>query len=327
MHSSGFSTGDKNENPYFSPPLAALRMASGGREDESIMKQFYLVCIISLSICALGVSGVVKTPPNTVIVPNVQGVAVEVAVQMLQTAGLQPKYQTSGSLTALVVQQEPGPGFELPLGGEVRLSCEATGKPSKTMPQTQSQPRTLAIASQSRTSVAPAKVSAVSIKNMATGISVVPIQITTTSSRSGVPIRTTATSSRNVVSSERVSSGQPTILYQPRQPAASKYMIAEPEPRFYPAWYPRRFIPQATTPSAQPPTSLYVVPYFRSSVIEPSVVYESRLRLSGQVGILGYINESSGLQVRYAPPGTIIIVRPEQPYIVISAPRGYRDPF
>ncbi len=163
-------------------------------------------------------TGAVNTEQNTVIVPNVEGITLEVAAQILRTVGLQSRFQNSSSPSAIVVRQDPRPGFSLPTGGEVVLSTGAATGTS----QESTGSRTLQyIPSASSQSGVP-------VMNTGTNVYVAPRQITQQSSR--------------VLAYQSPQGGQSQILYQPPQPRISRYLVAETKPRFYPGWYPRQFL-------------------------------------------------------------------------------------
>lgn len=232
------------------------------------MRNVYLCCIIGLSICALGMQGTVNTQQNTVVVPNVKGVSLEVAAKILQTVGLQPWFHGSSNLAALVERQVPQPGFELPIGGEVILVADTTGKTTLNVLSTGTQQFTSSVSLQPEiptTGVSiPRGTSAVTSSNVVTYISVAPDQTTWQTSQSlAYPVKQQGDSS--------------TIFYQPSQRAISRYFVADPQPRFYPAWYPKQFLtvvsPQGST-STQPLDSMRIT-------VQPQVV--------GQTGIQSYL--------------------------------------
>jgi beta-lactam-binding protein with PASTA domain len=184
-----------------------------------------------LSMCSLGMTGVGNTRQNAVIVPNLEGITVEVATKILQTMGLQPQLQASSNLSAVVVRQDPQPGFSLPIGGKVLLS---TGTQTGTTPEL-SGTRTLQhippASSQPRTVVG-----AISTSNV-TGIPVT----TTRTNVSAAPVQTFQQGSK-VLAYSNVQGGYSNVLYQPPQPAVSQNFVADTTLRFYPAWYPRQFL-------------------------------------------------------------------------------------
>ena len=106
------------------------------------MRKFYLCCILVLSVCTLGMQGSIDTPQETVIVPNVKGVTLEIAAKSLQAVGLQAWFQGSSDLSAIVVRQVPQAGLELPIGGEVILLADSTVKTTLNVLGTESRGQT-----------------------------------------------------------------------------------------------------------------------------------------------------------------------------------------
>ena len=95
-----------------------------------IMRDVYICCIIVLSVFTLGMQGTVNTQQNTVIVPNVKGITLEVAAKILQTAGLQAWFHGSSDLSAVVERQVPQPGLELSVGEAVILIAGTSVAPT-----------------------------------------------------------------------------------------------------------------------------------------------------------------------------------------------------
>jgi len=232
------------------------------------MKNFSLFGLIVLSICSLGMTGVVNPQPDTVIVPNVEGVTVVAAAKMLQTMGLQPLFRISTGLSAIVVWQDPRPGVSLPAGGEVILSTGTLPKTTTASTGTRTLQQIPAIAPQPgtpATGVSTSNVTGTPGLNTSLKVSVTPSQ-----SPQGNQVLAYSVSR---------SGGQAQILYQPPQPRLNRYVVADTTPRFYPAWYPKQFLTQVNPPATssvpqsesmritvwpqvpqQPAVSPYVVP-------------------------------------------------------------------
>lgn len=185
------------------------------------MKTFVYVCAVVFGIAALGMTGTVNTGRNTVIVPNVEDVTVQVASEILHNAGLYPDIPAAADLSSLVTRQHPRPGEMLAPGGKVVLfTKEASSTITTTVPGVPAVP-TPAPGSYG---ISPGE-SGISAYGPGT---VTPTQPTTQSNQ---PV---------------VTGGQSTILYQPPQPRVSPYFVQDTVPRFYPSWYPRAFLVPAT---------------------------------------------------------------------------------
>jgi len=214
--------------------------------------------------------GVVDTQQNTVIVPNVEGITLEVAAKMLRTVGLQPRFPVSLNTSAIVAQQHPHPGVELPVGGEVVLFADTPGTTSDV----------LGAGAQEQ---APSASSRSGIP--AEGVSAPGGSITITGSNTGQNAYA-APSQRNWQTSKALAypasppGGQATILYRPPQPAISQYFVAETKPRFYPAWYPKRFLtlvsPQSSASTPQSDSmKITVQPQMQPQVIDQAETQSS----------------------------------------------------
>lgn len=184
------------------------------------MRNFYLCCIIVLSVCALGMQGSIDTPQETVIVPNVKGVTLEIAAKSLQAMGLQAWFQGSSDLSAIVTRQVPQAGLELPVGGEVILLADSTVKTTLNVLDTEIPTEGVS---------APSGTTTVTSRDRATNVSVSPSQ-------------TTWQTSEVLAYPASAPEGKSTIFYQPPQRPISHYFVANTKPRFYPAWYPKRFL-------------------------------------------------------------------------------------
>ncbi|PIE33483.1 hypothetical protein CSA56_11815 [candidate division KSB3 bacterium] len=82
---------------------------------------------LSVIICTFLLSGLVESleaQEGNVIVPNVEGVAQDIAAYILSTAGLQPQVTHRRGRSPLIVQQEPKAGLLVPLGTSVRISTD-----------------------------------------------------------------------------------------------------------------------------------------------------------------------------------------------------------
>jgi beta-lactam-binding protein with PASTA domain len=177
--------------------------------------------------------GSIDTPQETVIVPNVKGVTLEIAAKSLQAVGLQAWFQGSSDLSAIVTRQVPQAGLELPVGGEVILLADSTVKTTLNVIGTESRGQTPSVPPQpgilTEGVSAPIGTTTVTSSNIATNVSVTPSQ-------------TTWQTSKVLAYPASASEGKSTIFYQPPQRPISHYFVANTKPRFYPAWYPKRFL-------------------------------------------------------------------------------------
>jgi hypothetical protein len=187
---------------------------------DKLMKRIWVWSILVLSVGTLGMSG----SGEQVIVPMVEDIRAEVAIQLLERVGLQAQLQSTLPRAGYVVRQEPRPGVVLPAGGTVTLVTTATGvKPTgQTAVSTTSQRTVPGHVRRTSTTTAPA-----------------------TTANQAVARPNTVLAYQG-----QYQGGQATVLYQPQQTAVSRYLIADPTPRFYPAWYPRRFITLVNNQSA-----------------------------------------------------------------------------
>jgi hypothetical protein len=87
---------------------------------HNYMKYFRVLSLVIASFCLLGMTG---GQQQAVVVPNVEGVSLELAAHMLQNVGLQSEGRPA-VLTSLVVRQYPRPGFEVLEGTVVTLFTE-----------------------------------------------------------------------------------------------------------------------------------------------------------------------------------------------------------
>ena len=213
------------------------------------MKNISLLGLIVLSICSLGMTGAVNPQPDTVIVPNVEGVTIEVAAKMLQTMGLQPLFRSSAGPSAIVVWQDPRPGVSLSVGGEVGLS---TG----TLPQTTTTTnRNTGFAVQACCR-APTRNTRVEHRNTDFTIYAYcraptrDIRAEYWSESLCYAFPETPQGKQVLAYSISPSGSQSQILYQPLQPPHNRYVVADTTPRFYPAWYPKKFLTLVNPPTA-----------------------------------------------------------------------------
>jgi beta-lactam-binding protein with PASTA domain len=285
------------------------------------MKNLYFFSLLVLSICSLGMSGGMKTQQSPVIVPNVEGITLEIAAQTLRTVGLQPRFQSSSNLSAIVVGQHPRPGVSLPMGGEVFLSTNIGTEPTQSLSTTRTLRQTPAVSTRSGITpegVSTSNIAGATVHNTGTNVSITPLQ-------------TPQQSSQVSRSPTSLSAGQSTILYQPPQRAASQYFIAETKPRFYPAWYPRRFVSQSTAQSIISQTSaesvkIAVQPQIQSQVTrQASISAYSVLDTEPQAYLSWYPKkflarqESSQSQIVLSQEGQqqkVEIVQPSTTYAV-----------
>lgn len=204
----------------------------------NIMKYFLSVfSIILLSFFSLGMTGSVDTQQGIVIVPNVEGITVEMASTILWNAGLSPLLSTTAETSALVIRQDPRPGFSLKAGGDVLISTEVT-RENDQQPQAQitSTDGSRGIPSGQRNPMT--TTGGVTVSG-GTQYMVTPTQSTGQTQSAG--------QTGHVQSLPEW--GQSTIFYQPAQPPVSPYFVQQTTPRFYPAWYPRQFLPEGASPS------------------------------------------------------------------------------
>lgn len=204
-------------------------------------------------------AGVGAAQQNNVIVPNVEGIAQGVAAQILRTAGLQPRVRQSANSGTLVVRQEPGPGYLLPIGSEVLLVTDTMS------PATQAVPASRNVPAQTSAPAAGLSNTPTIQRNTGTNVSVTPV---TTTTRSQAP-----QPGQSVVMQD---ASNFILVQQPQQTPANQYLLTETTPKRYPAWYPRAYLPnqgQATTvrtgqtqagtltPQVQPLVQSSVSPY------------------------------------------------------------------
>ncbi|MBD3309339.1 PASTA domain-containing protein [candidate division KSB3 bacterium] len=191
------------------------------------------LCVVVVMVgCVAGMLGPGDVlAQQNVVVPNVVGITIEVAAQILRTVGLQPRFQGTHDGTTLVVQQDPQPGILLTAGDEVTLMT--TGGVSLQGwqdggAQTPQPPSTQPLSSG-------ASVSAATLRNPGTGVSVTPLP-------SGQQTYRQVPRAAQYLSSQESTF---TIVHQPQQLPASRYFAADMRPKKYPAWYPKAFLNQA----------------------------------------------------------------------------------
>ena len=191
----------------------------------------HLLMLVLLG-CLVGAAGFVGAQQNNVVVPNVEGITLEVAAEILQTAGLRPRFPVSLNLSTIVAQQHPRPGLELPVGGDVVLFSDTTPRTTSDVLGTESQRQIPSVSVQPKIWTegvsAPSETSTVT-SNIATNVSV-------------TPSRSNWQTSQVLAYPASTPGGKSTIFYQPPQRALSHYFVADTRPRFYPAWYPKRFL-------------------------------------------------------------------------------------
>jgi hypothetical protein len=242
------------------------------------MKYFRVLSLVLVSFCLLGMTG----SQQTVVVPNVEGISLELAAHMLENVGLQSEGRPA-VLTSLVVRQYPRPGFEVFEGTVVTLFTEEQSQPQSRTPRT----------------------SSTTILSPKPQISIQSTQSFPTSSVQGpfvgggaevtvIPIDSSVIQGPAYVQSPMVQpQNTSTIFYEPPQPRLSPYFIQNQTPRFYPAWYPKQFIP-STAPSTQGIMSVYAqsAPFQQTAspytVLQLSPQYRSTAVTPGQSSIKRY---------------------------------------
>jgi beta-lactam-binding protein with PASTA domain len=120
------------------------------------MKYFTLVCVFisMLSLSAFGVTGDMQSSQHMIIVPNVEGVTLEVAAFLLRSAGLQPQLPAAAQ-SAVVVRQDPRPGFRLAPGSSVVLSTDLVAQQPRQIVSVDSQRSIVAVNSGSQIASGP----------------------------------------------------------------------------------------------------------------------------------------------------------------------------
>ncbi len=204
---------------------------------EIIMKNIYLRFFMVVFVCFFGITEGIHAQQGNVIVPNMEGIPVEVAAQVLRTTGLQPRIQGTLKASAIVIRQNPRPGFALAAGSEVILVTSAVstatvpeGRGSRPLPQSWAQ------SSGSR------------------GMR----SVTTVGSSGGtevsVPPPTSSSQRYPTTTYQAPQEDEFTIFNQPQQTPSSKYLLADTRPKKYPPWYPKEFLTQHSSQNmaAQP---------------------------------------------------------------------------
>lgn len=193
--------------------------------------------ILSVCVCSLLSLGLSGGSHEMVVVPNVEGISLELAGQMLRSAGLQPQ-GASAALDAVVTRQNPRPGFQVTVGSAVVLFFDNYDRAAATPPpqggvssiQASGQPQPVV----SQTAVAP----------QPAGVGIM----------SGTQVMVTPTgphaASLQGLSVVQGASGQfvrPVVMYEPVQSPVSPYFAPMQVRRAYPIWYPRQLIPSSAT--------------------------------------------------------------------------------
>lgn len=199
------------------------------------MKYPLVLSLIIVSACLVGMTG---GQQQTVVVPNVEGISLELAAHMLQNVGLQAEGRPA-VLTSLVTRQYPRPGFEVYEGTVVTLFTEG-----QVSPQTQNiDPGTSSVAALSPEP----RIGIQSIQQQSyystqnpslgggTGVTVIPLDSAAIQGQ----LRVQSTTMQPLNTS--------TIFYEPIQPRVSPYFVQSQTQRFYPAWYPKELIPSSAS--------------------------------------------------------------------------------
>ena len=190
-------------------------------------------------------AGVTHAQEENIIVPNVEGVTLKVAAQILRTAGLQPRLQNASiASSAIVVRQEPRPGFALSQGSEVVLITDVA---SQTIQRT-GESRALQRPS---TGVSPAraKTSVQATSKISPTIQQTNIQ-TTPATSGGTPIKITGT---GVYITPQMTTQQPqyTTSTPSRVLSVQQSQVATTSTSRYPVWYPKAYLPASQAQSTQ----------------------------------------------------------------------------
>ena len=226
--------------------------------------------------------GMTGNSPEPVVVPNVEGISLELAAYVLRNAGLQPQGM-SAALSSRVARQEPRPGFEVPTGSVVILLVEGqqrtmtAGQASSTV--TLQNSRTVIQSTRPATAPQPGSV----LRMGGTQVTVTPQYTSEYANIQGQSQIQTGTRQNS----------QQWLLYEPLQPRATPYFVQNTTQRFYPAWYPKQFIPSSatSTPMAttQFTTGVQAVSSPYSITVKPTTQQRMPSTASGgNVGILYY---------------------------------------
>ena len=258
--------------------LWAVNFAVYGANRKNAMKNFLLVCLLVCSMFLLGMTG---NTSETVVVPNVEGISLELAAHVLRNAGLQPQGM-SAAFSSRVSRQEPRSGFEVPVGSVVILLLEGqqrilnAGQASSTV--TSQNSRTVIQSTRPPTTSQPVSV----LQMWGTRVTVTP-QDGTAANLQG---------QSQIQSGARQNSRQK-LLYEPVQPRLSPYFVQNTTQRFYPAWYPKQFIPSSAsstpTVSTQFTTGVQSVSSPYTITVRPATPQHFTYTVSGgESGILSY---------------------------------------
>ncbi len=179
----------------------------------------FFVCIVLLSV--FGVIHAGNAQGGSVIVPNVEGIAQDVAAQIIRTAGLQPLLQSASNMSALVTGQDPRPGLSVAAGSEVLLTTgeEVIDGPrtAPTMPAPPAQPEQQIVTRAGEVTITPAAPSAQQPAP--------PAQ----------HVVTAAASTTLAVSEFR-------IFARPIQAPVTPNFLVDAKAKRYPPWYPKAFL-------------------------------------------------------------------------------------
>ncbi len=207
---------------------------------------------------SLGMTG---TSTEMVVVPNVEGTELELAAHVLRNAGLQPQ-GSSAALSARVSRQEPRPGFQVLVGSVVTLFVDGqsriasqppnVGLPSSTIASQNSR----AVVQSSRTDTATPPLAAGQM--WGTQVTVTPLD----------PNTATVQGQSQIQAGTRQEL-QPVLLYEPLQPRLTPYFAQNQTQRFYPAWYPRQFIPASASTTPTVMTTQQYSQFTEQSLLSP----------------------------------------------------------
>lgn len=224
--------------PYKYKPQYSVHSEYRSIFHEIIMKNIYRLFFIVVFVCFLGITEGIHAQQGNVIVPNVEGITLEVAAQLLRTTGLQPRMQGTSAPSGIVVRQYPRPGFSLAAGSEVTLSTGAVT--IKAFPEI-SGSRAL------QQPTAPSGSRGVSNVTATGTIIVTPMKNIGT--ETSVASQTTSPQPYQTMMYQEPQEAQFTIFHHPQQAPANKNLLADTRPKKYPPWYPKEFLTQGSSQS------------------------------------------------------------------------------
>lgn len=256
------------------------------------MKHSIFVCALILSLFSFGMKGGSQAQQDIVVVPNVEGISWELASQILHNAGLEPQGM-SATLSALVARQHPRPGMELPQGSVVVLFPERANQVASQDVYTDT-PSSITASSDPRIGVRPTMVPSFSPED---GTITERMAVTVTpQSQTTVGIQ-----AQSHIQTGTMQQGQSTIFYEPIQPRLTPYFVQNQIPRFYPTWYPKKFIPAT---ASQDPMAI-MQQRQPTSIGQPQTVYTITVMpttpaATGQASVLYFPKVGTGQESIWA---------------------------